>query len=66
MLLAYTAMLSWGEVAQLWGRAICQKACSREVNLDEFKEQFLVDGEKLLSVIYSAEFGFAGRDPAIL
>ena len=59
-------MLSWGEMAQLWGKALGQTVRFREVTVEHFKKRFPVDGEELLSANYSAEFGFAGRDPAVL
>ncbi len=65
-LLAYTANLSWAEMGQIWGKALGQKIECRQVSLEEFKKKFPVDGEELLSATYSAEFGFAGRDPTVL
>ncbi|KIX00671.1 uncharacterized protein Z518_09736 [Rhinocladiella mackenziei CBS 650.93] len=65
-LLAYTASLSWAEMAQIWGKALNQQIECRQVTLNEFKNKFPVDGEELLSATYSAEFGFAGRDPAVI
>lgn len=59
-------MLSWGEMARLWAEALHQKVEFRQVDLEEFKRKFPVDGEELLSASYSAEFGFAGRDPRVL
>ena len=65
-LLGYTAMLSWREMTEMWARATGQTAVFREVGLEEFKKQFPVEGEELLSATYSAEFGYAGRDPAVI
>ena len=59
-------MLSWGEMAKLWGKALGQVVHFREVSVEHFKKMFPVDGEELLSANYSAEFGFAGRDPVVL
>jgi hypothetical protein len=38
----------------------------RQITVDAFKQKFPVEGEELLSANYSAEFGFAGRDPAVI
>lgn len=59
-------MLSWGELTQLWGKVLNQRVAFRTVSLEEFKEKYPVDGEEILSATYSAEFGFAGRDPMVL
>lgn len=65
-LLGYTAMVSWREMTEMWARATSQTATFREVSLEDFKKQFPVEGEELLSATYSAEFGYAGRDPAVI
>lgn len=65
-LIGYTAMLSWGELTQLWGRILNQRVGFRTVSLEDFKKKYPVDGEEILSANYSAEFGFAGRDPVVL
>jgi NAD(P)-dependent dehydrogenase (short-subunit alcohol dehydrogenase family) len=65
-LLGYTAMVSWREMTEMWARATGETAAFREVSLEDFKKQFPVEGEELLSATYSAEFGYAGRDPEVL
>jgi NAD(P)-dependent dehydrogenase (short-subunit alcohol dehydrogenase family) len=65
-LLGYTAMVSWREMTEMWARATGQTAVFREIGLEEFKKQFPVEGEELLSATYSAEFGYAGRDPTVI
>ena len=65
-LLGYTAMVSWREMTEMWARATGETAAFREVSLENFKKQFPVEGEELLSATYSAEFGFAGRDPEVM
>lgn len=59
-------MLSWGELTHLWGKVLSQQVTFRTVSLEEFKNKYPVDGEEILSATYSAEFGFAGRDPMVL
>jgi hypothetical protein len=66
ILLGYTAMLSWRDMIEVWAKATGQTAVFREVGLEDFKKQFPVEGEELLSATYSAEFGYAGRDPVVL
>lgn len=65
-LVGYTAMLSWGDLAQLWAKTMKVQVKFREVSIDEFKKSFPVDGEELLSASSVAEFGFTGRDPEVL
>lgn len=65
-LLGYTAMVSWREMTEMWSRATGQAAIFREISLEDFKKQYPVEGEELLSATYSAEFGYAGRDPAVI
>lgn len=65
-LLGYTAMVSWRQMTEMWARATGQTATFREVSLEDFKKQFPVEGEELLSATYSAEFGYAGRDPDVI
>lgn len=64
-LLGYTAMVSWKEMTEMWSRATAQTATFQEVSLEDFKTQFPVEGEELLSATYSAEFGYAGGDPSV-
>lgn len=59
-------MLSWGDLAQLWAKAMNTQVKFREVGVDEFKKRFPVDGEELLSATCCAEFGFTGRDSEVL
>lgn len=66
MLLGYNAMVSWKEMTEIWARATGQDALYREVSLEDFKKQFPVEGEELLSATYSAEFGYAGHDPTVI
>jgi hypothetical protein len=65
-LLGYTAMVSWREMTEMWSRATGQPATFREVSLEDFKKQYPVEGEELLSATYSAEFGYAGGDPSVI
>lgn len=53
-------------MAQLWGKTLNQKVEYREVSVEEFKRQFPLEGEELLSATYSAEFGYAGGDATVL
>ena len=65
-LLAYTAMLSFNEIAVLWSRATGQPAKYRHVTMEEVKKQFPMEGEESNSVNYSAEYGYAGSDPSVI
>ena len=65
-LLAYTAMLSFNEVAELWSHATGQPAKHRQVTMDEVKKKFPTEGEETNSVMYAAEFGYAGDEPGVL
>ena len=65
-LLGYTAMVSWRQMTEMWAKATGQTATFREVDLEDFKKQFPVEGEELLSATYSAEFGYAGSDPEVI
>ena len=66
VLLGYTAMLSWKEMGELWGKVMGKEVVYQEMTLKGFKKVFPVEGEELLSATYSAEFGFAGRDKNVL
>lgn len=59
-------MMSWSDLAHLWGKALDQKVEYREISLEEFKKRFPLEGEELLSATYSAEFGYAGHDSAVM
>lgn len=50
----------------MWGDVVGAGVEYREATLDEFKKKFPVDGEELLSASYSAEFGYAGKEPNVL
>jgi hypothetical protein len=65
-LLAYTALLSFKEVAKLWSQATGQPAKHRQVTMEEVKKQFPTEGEETNSVMYAAEFGYAGGDPSVI
>lgn len=65
-LLAYTAMLSWAEMAQLWAKAMGQTVDFRELSLENLKQQFPIEGEELLSAKYSTEYGYNGGDPEVI
>ena len=66
VLLAYTAMLNFDELAAMWSRATGQPARHRQVSMAEVKERFPEAGEETDSTSYSAEFGYAGGDPSVV
>jgi len=53
-------------MAQLWAKAFNRTVEFRSLSLEEFKKQFPVEGEELLSAAYSAEYGYAGGDPDVI
>jgi nucleoside-diphosphate-sugar epimerase len=65
-LLAFTAMLSFNEIAKLWSLATGKPAKHRQVTMEEVKKQFPTEGEETNSVMYAAEFGYAGGKPDVI
>ena len=66
-LLAYTAMISFRQVAEMWSRATGQKAVYRQCTLKELQDKFPDEGEEgTMSDMYSSDFGYSGGDPACL
>ena len=65
-LLAYTAMLNFNEIARLWSEATGQPAKHRRVTMEEVKKKFPTEGEETNSVMYAAEFGYAGGEIGVL
>ena len=53
-------------MARMWGEMVQSKVRYRKVSLEEFKKQFPIEGEVLLSATYLAEFGYAGHDSTVL
>lgn len=64
-LLAYTAMLSFNEMATLWSQATGQPAMHRQVTMEEVNQRFPTEGEETNSVMYAAEFGYAGGESGV-
>ncbi len=65
-LLAYTAMLSFNEIAEMWSCATGLPAKHRLVTMEEVKKQFPNEGEETNSVMYAAEYGYAGGEPGVI
>ena len=59
-------MLNFNEVAELWSQATGQPAKNQQVTMEEFKKRFPTEGEETNSVMYAAEFGYAGGEPGVL
>jgi hypothetical protein len=65
-LLAYTAILSFNELAELWSQATGQPAKHRQVTMEEVKKRFPIEGEEMNSTMYATEFGYTGGDPGVI
>ena len=66
-LLAYTAMISFCQMADMWSRATGEKAIYRQCTLKELQETFPDEGEEgTMSDMYSNDFGYSGGDPNCL
>ena len=66
ILLAYTAMLSFNEIAEMWSRVTGQPAKHKQVAMEEVKKQFPAAGEETNSTPYAAEYGYAGGEPGVI
>ena len=65
--LAYTAMISFSQMAAMWARVTGQKCGYRQCTLTELQEQFPNEGEEgTMSDMYSSDFGYDGGDPDAL